>query len=750
VEKTSKIETLGLCVCILLTIYSENSLCYYYLENNIHKRGNLELGKKKLLSILSTGALALSLFAPLSANDSKAAAATATAPKWDVERYGDRVDIDGQLNLLTNDSSFLKQAEKNIAEQAAQINFNEDQSSESKSTNSTFTYEGGTKQFLNRGLKFKPFTLRSVGENVEIWVANDLSFPAGDSRPAHVVTQEQVDNLRDEFDTNIYPKATEFFGTPDVHDGSHPLINVPAGYYGGSDKIIMLVDNIQDDNYTNPNYPFFVAGFFWQTLENYIDRNIITIDTNSWETRLESTFFGTTIHELQHLIHADNDGAEETWLNEGMSTFSEYLGGYGHDDSSINFYLDHPENSLVNWDEHQGAKTGPETIADYGQVYLFTLYMNDKFGREFIRDLALNETQGLSSVNEVLKAHGSELDFTQLYQNFITALTLDSDRVGNGVYNFDSIDLRDVIANQTTKEKRGKTVDFEKAVTFEKEGVPAWGGDFKELDFQDKIRSISFDGVDFLASPWQSVADPSDATNKVLWGNQGDEADNAIILEADLSAVESATLNFDNYLDIEEQWDFGVVQVSTDGGETWKSLANENTRSDVVEEGYPKIKENVPGFTGNLKTWQEESFDLSEYSGQKVLVSFRYLTDWGHTDGGWFIDNIEIPEIGYSNDGSSTDDFKSFQELAGQYVNYTVTFINEKEVGNKKGAKTNYKVITVDPFNVTETDALNLKQLFKDGKNYMITSYAAPANDKNPVDFTYEIELKEKSPKKKK
>lgn len=722
------------------------------MENIIEIKGrNQKLKKKKLLSILSTGALALSLFAPLSANDSKAAAAEATAPKWDVERYGDRIDIDGQLNLLANDASYLKQAEKKIAEQAAQINFNETPATANSSSNSTFTYNGTTKQFLDRNLKFKPFTLRSVGENVEIWVANDLAFPAGDPRPAHVVTQEQVDKLRDEFDNNIYPKATAFFGTPDVHDGSKsPLAgrNVPVGYYEGSDKVIMLVDNIQDDNYKDPTYPFFVAGFFWQTLENYMDRNIITIDTNSWETRLESTFFGTTIHELQHLIHADNDGAEETWINEGMSTFSEYLGGYGHDDSSINFYLDHPENSLVNWDEHRVTKTGPETIADYGQVYLFTLYMNDKFGREFIRDLALSETQGINSVNEVLKAHGSDLDFTQLYQNFITALTLDSDRVGNGVYNFDSIDLRDVVVNATTGEKRGKTVDFEKAVTYEKEGVPAWGGDFKELDFQDKIRSISFDGVDFLGTPWTSVADPKDATNKVLWGGQGDEADNAIILEADLSSVDSATLNFDNYLDIEEQWDFGVVQVSIDSGKTWKSLANNNTRSDVVEEGYPKIKENVPGFTGNLKTWQEESFDLSEYAGQKVLVSFRYLTDWGHTDGGWFIDNITIPEIGYSNDGSSTNSFTSFQELAGQYVNYTVTFINEKEVGKKNGAKTNYKVITVDPFNVTQEDALTLRQLFKDGKNYMITSYAAPADDKNPVDFTYEVNLKKANPKK--
>ncbi|NQD68399.1 peptidase M6, partial [Bacillus haikouensis] len=117
---------------------------------------------------------------------------------------------------------------------------------------------------------------------------------------------------------------------------------------------------------------------------------------------------------------------------------------------------------------------------------------------------------------------------------------------------------------------------------------------------------------------------------------------------------------------------------------------------------------------------------------------------------GWFIDNIEIPEIGYTNDGSSVDGFKSFAELKGEYVNYTVTFINEREVGNKKGKKVKHKVITVDPFNVTEEDALNLRQLFQNGKNYMITSYAAPASSKESVDFTYEVNLKENNKKKKK
>lgn len=704
---------------------------------------------KKLLATITAGVLSVSFLTSIY-NPLKVEAKTATS--WNVERYGDRIDIDEHLSQLSKDQSFLQQAEKDIKTQAAQINFNETQTSTNSTSSSTFTYDGGTKQFLNGDAKFKEFTLRSVGENIEIWVANNLAFPKGDPRPAPVITQAQVDKLRDEFDKNIYPTDTAFFGTPDVHDGSKSALvemgAVPKGYYEGSDKIIMLVDNIVDDNYNNPKYPFIVAGFFWQTLENYIDRNIITIDTDSWETRLESTFYGTTIHELQHLIHADNDREEETWINEGMSTFSEYLGGYGHDDGSINFYLDHPENSLVNWNEHKVTSTGPESIADYGQVYLFTLYMNDKFGKDFIKDLALNKKQGIDSINEVLKSRGCNLTFTELYQNFITALALDTDKVGNGVYDFDSINLRDLVVDKNGT-KRGITVNYEKALQFEKAGVPAWGGDFKELDFKDKIRNIAFNGVDFLSPPWLSVTDPLGTTNKVLWSNTGDKADNGLIFDADLTNVKAATLKFDNYIDIEEQWDFGVVQVSTDNGKTWKSLANGNTRSDVVEQGYPKIKENLPGFTGTYEGWKKETFDLSAYAGQKILVSFRYLTDWGGTQKGWFIDNIEIPEIGYKQDGSSIENFKSFKEVAGEYINYTVTFINEKEVGNKNGKKTNYKVITVNPFNVTEKDALTLRQLFQDGKNYMITSYAAPQDDKNPKDFTYEIDLKTNNSKKK-
>ena len=681
-----------------------------------------------MFSILSTGALAASLFSPAALAPVEAAS---PYENFNTAKYGDRVDIDQYLNELSTSESFQKEADRIIKAQADDVVTN----SEEVSEESPFTYDGGTKSFLDRNLAFKEFTLRSVGDNVEIWVANNLAYGPDNPKPADVVTQEQVDRLKDEFDSNIYPKATEFFGTPDTLDGSNAplpeMVGLPEGYYEGSDKVIMLVDNVQDEGWNDPTYPFFVAGFFWQTLENYMDRNIVTIDSNSWETRLESTFFGTTIHELQHLIQADNDGSEETWLNEGMSTFSEFLGGYGSDAGSINFYLDHPENSLVNWDEHSGAGTGPETIADYGQTYLFTLYMYDKFGKEFIRELATDGTsQGIASVNERLAASGSDKTFTEVYQDFMTALTLDDDSVSSD-YKFDSINLRELPVN-AAGDLRGKTVDFDKALTFEKVGVPAWGGDFKEFNFGNDVRSLKFDGVDFLPLQWSTVENPLDPSEQVLHANNGDEADQALIFNATVPA-ENPTLTFDHFLDIEEQWDFGVVQVSTDNGESWTSLANENTRSDVVDEGHPTIKENVPGFTGHSTEWTTETFDLSAYAGQDVLVSFRNLTDWGYNDSGWFIKNINVGD--FTADGTSTDSFKSLAELKGEYVDFTVTLIQTRANGKQK-------VMQIDPFNVTETEALQVRNFLTKGNVKMVTSYAAEPGQKLSQDFTYEVGYK--------
>ncbi len=667
-------------------------------------------------------------------------AARSLAAGWNAARYGDIMDIGPYLRMVDNDPELRALVDEQVKAAAAAWNFDASEGGDAEGEDDDpFTFDGGTKDFLGYdslyGYYFKSYTLRSVGANCEVWVADDLSYE--DDRPDPVITQEQVDLMRDEFDSNIYPMDTGFFGIPDGHSGIDSQLAawgyVPDDYYvsdDGIERIQIMVDNVRDESYYDPEYPFYIAGFYSSTFEAYYDRNVITIDSHQWEERLESVYFGTTAHEFQHLIHDDNDSAEDTWLNEGMSMFAEYLCGYGHPESHINFFLDHPENSLVEWDEHYDAVTGPETLADYGQAYLFMLYLDEHFGQDYIQSLAVSELHGIGSVESVLHDYGCNLSFAELFRRFSIALVVDSYMPGWGIYNFQSIDVE---------------LNYESALEYDKDGVPAWGADYKVIENAKKVKSIKMDGIEYLPIPWTTAEDPFDAGNTVLWGNEGEELANKIVLEVDLTGLSEATLTFDNFIQIEEQWDFGIVQVSTDHGETWTSLANENTRDDIVAEGYPAIIENLPGFTGYYDDWTNEVFDLSPYTGQVVDICFNYMTDWGYNDPGWFIDNIEIPEIGLSLDCSDMSAFISYDILVNRKVTYQVTFVNEKKNFRNPSQKF-YRVLSLNPFSITEEQSVELRTFFQSGTNYMVVWFPAPEGVKGVADFEYELIMKPPKP----
>lgn len=101
------------------------------------------------------------------------------------------------------------------------------------------------------------------------------------------------------------------------------------------------------------------------------------------------------------------------------------------------------------------------------------------------------------------------------------------------------------------------------------------------------------------------------------FGGKGDEADHKMVANIDLTGKTSATLDFDAWYNIEQDWDFAMVQVSTDGGKTWESLSTNRTTDVIHPSGYPAIKENLPGYTGSSNGWVHESIDLSDYAGQK-------------------------------------------------------------------------------------------------------------------------------------
>ncbi len=93
----------------------------------------------------------------------------------------------------------------------------------------------------------------------------------------------------------------------------------------------------------------------------------------------------------------------------------------------------------------------------------------------------------------------------------------------------------------------------------------------------------------------------------------------------DLTTAVRPVLRFYHRHQLEDGYDFGSVEVSTDGGSTW--AAPEAT------------------YTGATSQWLREQIDLSAYNGYSdVRIRFRLVTDANVSQDGWYVDDVVIAE----------------------------------------------------------------------------------------------------------
>lgn len=581
---------------------------------------------------------------------------------------------------------------------------------------------------------FTNYHLVAEGPLAQIWVQANLAWPAGDPRTTPMITCEQAQYLLGEFESNIYPTETSFFGMPDLHDGSNSLLEdwgyFPEGYYADTDgRQVVLVSNIRDENYFDSTYPIYIAGFYSPSYEAYFDRNVMTIDAYDWADRIGPDvarpylYEGIFAHEYQHLLHDDYDSDEETFINEGMSDLAMVLTGYGE---SVIGHLedtaDKPENSLVAW----GDQGDLEILADYGQAFLFQYYLMEKFGRPFTQALFHNPGNGISGVNSTLSAFNIQKTFGDIYHDWSVATLIDSKTPGGTLYQFEGLDFKMNIG----------TPDAPNPEAFSTPGAPPWGTDYLWITGNPKdLAKFTFNGVDYSVFPTGWTSD-----GEALWGGAGDLLDNWAIFET----TGGGTLTFDTIWDIEDYWDFGFVQVSTDGGYTWTSLANDWTTSDFDPNAHPDIIANLPGLTSYVTDWQTLSFDLSPYAGQDILVAFRYMTDWATSYGGWYIDNVYVDDTLIS-DGSDASIFKDITELFPINNDFTVTFVGIKGTGSGN----QYKVQTLKLNDMTEESRFELSKVLSwSDKAVMLVTFDAPEGFTGYADYSFDLVYKVKGPKK--
>ena len=136
--------------------------------------------------------------------------------------------------------------------------------------------------------------------------------------------------------------------------------------------------------------------------------------------------------------------------------------------------------------------------------------------------------------------------------------------------------------------------------------------------------------------------------------------------QIDLSDVLGATLEFDTQWDIETDWDYGQIQISTNNGSTWTALEGLYTNP-----GVGSFQPNgEPLYDGSQLTWVHENIDISNYVNQNISLRFIFISDGYVTADGWYVDNIKITTF------EATATF-SFSVSVFQWLEYGISTRNK-------------------------------------------------------------------------
>lgn len=528
----------------------------------------------------------------------------------------------------------------------------------------------------NPGAQTVKFWKESVGSSATLWVAWDYLVTHYGRQDE--VTCEQLAYLQGQMDS-IVDTDVNYFGSY----SQRPT---------GNENIDVMIYNIVDESFFDEDFPFYIAGFFWSNLNLAFDRNMIFVDSLDWANRLgpndspwreddeslwrANLYEGTVAHELQHLIHFDHDSDEESWVDEGMADLAEYLNGFGHPEGHVVYYLAYHRTPLTIW----GGG-----LEDYGASYLFQLYLLENFGTKsgdtwdpgWTRTLVDEPANSIAGVEAATGA-----SFNDLYDAWIVANYLD-DSAENGAGGFpigyDEIELTPYVSASYSpwSIERGISeiygADHHGALPIDR-----YYGGYISGTVEYPIGAASpytpiyglYKGMQpemgaYLAADSQSGVAPQDGTYEVASGGGNLLTDRMLAL----NSSQSGTLTFWTWYDIEEEWDYGFVEVSTDGG-PWMPLAGDiTTTSSNPNASTAWANSLVSGeattdaaITGNSGGWVEATFELPVGNN---LIRFSYYTDEAVNGQGWFIDDVSVNGFG--------DGFESGDGAGWNLGRWTVT-----------------------------------------------------------------------------
>lgn len=458
-----------------------------------------------------------------------------------------------------------------------------------------------------------PARLRNLSENSAWWASVN-------SR----IDDQSIQAAADQFEELVRPINLLIFGkesSPGIDDDPRVqflLVQEPNwggvfGYFSSRDQ-----------------FPTAVEPFSNQ-------REMLTINTEN--IGLDSlTFAGSLAHEYQHLIHWNKDPNEDQWLNEAMAELANFLTGAPEASSAIGLtnaelFAENPDIQLTARPE-RGSLT---TRAHYAAERLLMVYLLEQFGDsgpQLLKDIVANPNPGVLSIQQELDKLPGAPRFNDIYANWLVANLLDQTDLQDGQFGY-------VEANPVRPLRREITGTQREPV---QDKLLPYGARYYDLR-SDKPMQVTFNG------PAYAQLTPIDpASGQFAWySNRGDYSDFQLSRSFDLTKVDSATLNYKVWYELDELFDYGYVEVSTDGGQTWEIL-----QTAYGTDKNPNGQSLGFGYSGTALGWQQESLDLTPYTGKEIQLRFAVRSDFTANRDGLQLDDIEIPEIGFF-DGAEDD-----------------------------------------------------------------------------------------------
>jgi hypothetical protein len=457
-------------------------------------------------------------------------------------------------------------------------------------------------------------TLRYITPHLYMWVEDGYD-----------VDQDSLIRSAERFENETYPTNRHFFGsewTPGVDNDPHVNIfngNVPGvgGYYSSADEYSHLVNP-----YSNEREMFYI------NLDNARPGN--------------DYYDGILAHEFQHMIHWHTDRNEDTWVNEGCSELAAYLNGY--DVGAANrIFSRTPDTQLTAWADDPNL-AGP----NYGGSYLFMVYFLERFGDEVLRQVVASKADGIAGFDGVLADRGLGVTFEDVFADWLIANYLDDPDLGGGRYGYRNLEVERSAVEATYDQYPAGAA-----------AVHQYGADYIELQAGEGDVVVHFTG----STTVRLVDNEAHSKSYQWWSNRGDESDTTLTRAFDLTGLERATLQAWLWYDIEEDYDYAYVEVSTDGGQTWDILPGKYTTDyNPTGNSFGPAYTDKSGMGADASEdpettpqWVIEEMDLTPYAGQQILLRFEYITDDAYNSPGFCVDDISIPELGYHYDAEDDD-----------------------------------------------------------------------------------------------